>query len=195
MKRFTLRMAIALLGVFALLAASIAEAQWVLVARRAIGRVEQISQSQENDGASYDSAAVMLEAPADKVFAAVVRGLANAQGITVTKEDASQRLVQFTQWPADRGDQGQRARRRPHAPARFLGPQRDPAECRGAGVGKRPQGVPGNERRVLAGAAVSTQAALITRLRGAPTFRYLCGFVRPTILAGIEAAGGDRPGG
>jgi hypothetical protein len=96
MKRSTLRLPVAVLGVFALLAASVAEAQWVLVARRAIGRVEQMSQAQENGGASYDSAAVMLEAPADKVFATVVRGLKSAQGITVTKEDVSQRLVQFT---------------------------------------------------------------------------------------------------
>ena len=68
-----------------------------MVARRAIGRVEQMSQqSPQSGGASYDSAAVMLEAPADKVFAAVVRGVRNAQGITVTSEDPSAMLVQFT---------------------------------------------------------------------------------------------------
>ena len=77
-------------------AASVAEAQWVLVARRAVGRVEQMSQQQENNGASYDSAAVMLEAPMDKVFAAVMRGLGNRQDLKITKEDAAQGLVQFT---------------------------------------------------------------------------------------------------
>ena len=96
MKRSAIRQAAVLLGVVVLFVAGVAEAQWVLVARRAIGRVEQMSQAQENGGTSYDSAAVMLEAPADKVFAAVVRGLSKAQGITVTKEDAGQRLVQFT---------------------------------------------------------------------------------------------------
>jgi hypothetical protein len=76
---------------------TIAEAQWALIARRAIGRVEQMSQqSQQSTGASYDSAAVMLDAPADKVYAAVLRGLANAQGVTVTREDPADRLVQFT---------------------------------------------------------------------------------------------------
>jgi hypothetical protein len=96
MKRVALRTAIALLGAFALLTAGIAEAQWVLVARRAIGRVEQISQSQENGGTSYDSAAVILEASADKVFDAVSRGLRSKQGIKITKEDTGARLVQFT---------------------------------------------------------------------------------------------------
>ena len=46
----------------------VAQAQWALVAKRAIGRVEQMSQqSKDASGPSYDSAAVMLEAPADKV--------------------------------------------------------------------------------------------------------------------------------
>ena len=93
----SLRPAVILLGVAALFASSIAEAQWAMVARRAIGRVEQMSQqSQQSGGANYDSAAVMLEAPADKVFATVVRGVRNAQGITVTSEDPSAMLIQFT---------------------------------------------------------------------------------------------------
>ena len=83
------------LAIATLLASSVAEAQWVLVARRAIGRIEQMSQSQAN-GPSYDSAAVMIDAPADKVYAAVVRGVKNAQGISVTSEDPTQRLIQFT---------------------------------------------------------------------------------------------------
>jgi hypothetical protein len=88
-----------LLGVAALFTASIAEAQWVLLARRAVGRVEQMSQqSPQSGGPSYDSAAVMLEAPADKVYAAAVRGVkgAEAKGIRITREDNSAMVVQFT---------------------------------------------------------------------------------------------------
>ncbi len=96
MKRSALRITVVLLGLAALLAASLAEAQWVLLARRAVGRVEQMSQQQENNGASYDAAAVMLEAPADKVFAAVMRGLGNRKDLRITREDAGQGLVQFT---------------------------------------------------------------------------------------------------
>ncbi len=85
------------LGIAALFASSIAEAQWVMLARRAVGRVEQMSQqSAQPGGANYDSAAVMLEAPADKVFATVVTGVRKAQGITVTREDPSAMLIQFT---------------------------------------------------------------------------------------------------
>jgi hypothetical protein len=74
---------------------SLAEAQWVLLARRAVGRVEQMSQTQPN-GPGYDTAVVLLEAPPDKVYAAVVSGVKNAQGITITKEDAAEQLIQFT---------------------------------------------------------------------------------------------------
>jgi hypothetical protein len=95
----TARTSVILLGVATLFTASIAEAQWVMVARRAVGRVEQMSQqSPQSGGASYDSAAVMLEAPADKVYAAAVRGVkgAEAKGIRITREDMSLLVVQFT---------------------------------------------------------------------------------------------------
>ena len=92
-----LRTYAAVAGVALAAISTAADAQWALIARRAIGRVEQMSQqSPQSGGASYDSAAVMLDAPADKVYAAVLRGLANAQGITITREEPADRLVQFT---------------------------------------------------------------------------------------------------
>ena len=88
-------------GTVAVLAASaVAEAQAaIFLARRVIGRVETMSQqAPQSSGASYDSAAVMLEAPAQKVFATAVDALkrAQAQGITVTRVDNTEMLVQFT---------------------------------------------------------------------------------------------------
>src|SRR5215475_964938 len=95
MIRSSLRPCLVGIAVGSLCFSSLAEAQWVLLAKRAIGRVEQMSQTQPN-GPSYDTAVVLLEAPPDKVYAAVVRGVKNAQGITVTKEDAAELLIQFT---------------------------------------------------------------------------------------------------
>jgi hypothetical protein len=98
MNRGLTRGSIVVCALVALLASSLAEAQWVLLARRAVGRVEQISQqSPQAGGASYDSAAVMIEAPADKVYAAVIHGLANnTQGATITSQNADDRRVEFT---------------------------------------------------------------------------------------------------
>ena len=53
-----------------------AAAQWVFLARHAIGRVEQMQQSSPATtgvGASYDVATVIVEVEPDKVFAAVLR--------------------------------------------------------------------------------------------------------------------------
>lgn len=48
----------------------------------------------------------MIEAPAEKVYAAVLRGLANnTQGVKITSENAQTRLVEFAkgqQSPASR---------------------------------------------------------------------------------------------
>ena len=90
--RKSLRVAAAVAMMFA---AQAADAQWVLLAKKAVGRVEQMSQSQPN-GASYDSATVIIDAPADKVWAAVVRGVRGKAGLNVTQEDAGGRLIQFT---------------------------------------------------------------------------------------------------
>jgi hypothetical protein len=96
MAKSKFHVALALAGAGLLLASSIAEAQWVMIARRAVGRVEQMSQTPPNGGPSYDSATVMLEAPPDKVYAAVVSGVTKAQGITITAQDPQVRLIQFT---------------------------------------------------------------------------------------------------
>ena len=97
MSRRTVRSVVVAAGIGLLLASGLAQAQWVMVARHVVGRVEQMSQqSPQSNGASYDSAAVILDAPADKVYAAVLRGVGNAQGVRITREDAPARLVQFT---------------------------------------------------------------------------------------------------
>ena len=85
-------------GVVALSAVIDAQAA-IFVARRVLGRVETMSQqSTQKDGAGYDSAAVMLEAPAKQVYATALNALrrAQAQGISITGEDDNALMVQFT---------------------------------------------------------------------------------------------------
>ena len=88
-----------LFGAAVLLASSIAEAQWVMLARRAVGRVEQMTQTAPATGATYDTAAVILDVPADKVYATVRRMVLAAQGtqgITVTRTDDARMSVEFS---------------------------------------------------------------------------------------------------
>lgn len=84
-------------GVLLLLVSSVAEAQWVLLARRVVGRVETMSQqSKDAGGASYDTATVMLDAAPDKVYAAVVSHVRARADVTVTENDPATMVVQFT---------------------------------------------------------------------------------------------------
>ena len=84
-------------GIALLLASSVAEAQWVLLARRVVGRVETMSQqSKDAGGASYDTATVMLDAAPDKVYDAVLRHVRARADLTMTQNDASSMVVQFT---------------------------------------------------------------------------------------------------
>jgi hypothetical protein len=76
--------------------ADIAQAQWVMLARRAVGRVEQMSQKAADGKTTYDTAAVIVEVPAAKVYATVQRSVRAAAGITVTNEDPVAKRIEFT---------------------------------------------------------------------------------------------------
>lgn len=84
------------LGLAALIAAEGAQAQWVMLARRVVGQVQQMSQQQPNGGVAYDSAAVMVEVPAEKVYAVAVRNLKTNPDIKITEQSDQQRLIQFS---------------------------------------------------------------------------------------------------
>lgn len=85
--------------------ADLAQAQWVMLARRAVGRVEQMSQKAADGKSTYDTATVIVEVPTDKVFAVVQRQVRAAPGITVTNEDPVARRIEFTNGPQFAGVQ------------------------------------------------------------------------------------------
>jgi hypothetical protein len=78
----------------------IAAAQWVFLARQAIGRVEQMQQSSQQAaggaGAAYDVATVIVEVAAGKVFDTVKSMLGKNIELKVTHTDDARRSVEFT---------------------------------------------------------------------------------------------------
>ena len=76
--------------------ASVADAQALFLARRAIGRIEQMAQSSPTTGAAYDVATVIVEVTADKVFETVKRLLAQNTQLRVTRSDDARRSIEFT---------------------------------------------------------------------------------------------------
>jgi hypothetical protein len=75
-----------------------AEAQWVMLARRAVGRIHHMAEASQPDGrAGYDFATVILEAPADRVFATAVQMARKNPAVRVVSEDAGQRRLQVAE--------------------------------------------------------------------------------------------------
>jgi hypothetical protein len=84
-------------GILLLAASSLAEAQWVMLARRAVGRVEQMSQQSPQAGGELTiRPPVMLDAPRAQGLRRRAARLQNAQGMTITRQDPTAMLVQFT---------------------------------------------------------------------------------------------------
>jgi len=72
-----------------------AEAQWVFLARHAVGRIEQMSHTAPG-GASSDVATVIVEVAPDRVYDTVKRRLAASREVTVSGTDDARRSVSFT---------------------------------------------------------------------------------------------------
>ena len=94
MRRST-TIALMLLFIAAALSTASANAQWVMVARAVSGQIQQMSHKGDN-GNGYDVATVVLEANADKVYSTALSALKSHPGITVTKDDAKKRRIDFT---------------------------------------------------------------------------------------------------
>jgi hypothetical protein len=91
-----IRLAGAALGLALTLVSTIAEAQWVLLARRAIGRIEQVSQPTPGGAVTVDTSTVIVDAPADKVYARLARSIRDSQRVKVSGDDAASMAMQFT---------------------------------------------------------------------------------------------------
>jgi len=88
-----------MVGGLLLATSGLSAAQWVFLARQAIGRVEQMQQSAKTasgDTAAYDVATVIVEVPPAKVFDTVKSLLAKNTEVRVTKTDDARRSVEFT---------------------------------------------------------------------------------------------------
>jgi hypothetical protein len=79
-----------------LIPCSEAATPWAMVARRAIGRVEQLTQAPKGEQPGFDVATVIIKADATKVYSTAVGLLRKNQSVTVVAEDATHRTVEFS---------------------------------------------------------------------------------------------------
>ena len=79
----------------------VAAAQWVMLARQVVGRVEQMQQTAPKTadgaaGASYDVATVIVEVAPNKVFDTIQVMLSKNTALKITRTDAAKRSIEFT---------------------------------------------------------------------------------------------------
>jgi hypothetical protein len=89
-------------GILAVLAVAlalpvVAEAQAVFIARKAVQRIHRMAESGSNGQPGYDFATVVLEAPADKVFAVALERARNNRAVRIVMADAAARRLQIAQ--------------------------------------------------------------------------------------------------
>ena len=74
-----------------------AEAQWVFLARKALGRIEQMREGGQQGHPAYDFATVILDAPADRVFATAYQVARKNPGVRILMHDPGQRRLQVAE--------------------------------------------------------------------------------------------------
>ena len=84
-----------LLVVGLLMLVQVAQAQWVLVARSASKRIQQITQKPAT-GQGFDVATVMIEAPSAKVYETALAMLQEHADIQINHTDAKKQKIEFS---------------------------------------------------------------------------------------------------
>ena len=81
----------------ALVLPAVAEAQAVFIARKAVQRIHRMTEEGQNGQPGFDFASVVLEAPADKVFAVALERARNNRAVRITMSDPVARRLQIAQ--------------------------------------------------------------------------------------------------
>ncbi len=95
-RAFRRRAAAALLALICGLEAAAAEAQWAFAARRAVGRIQHMTQSETNGGPGYEVATVVLKGNADKVYGIALNAIQASTRVRLTLQDPQARTLEFT---------------------------------------------------------------------------------------------------
>jgi hypothetical protein len=93
---YILRFVVVFLAI-SLFLSGIANAQWVYVGRKALGKVRQLSSEMKgSQQPGYDVATVLLEAHADKVYSTAVTMLQTHKEWKITQRDDKSRTIEFS---------------------------------------------------------------------------------------------------
>lgn len=97
MARLISALAVAFATILAAVPFSPADAQWVFVARKALGRIHQMTEGPQNGRPGYDFATVILDAPADKVFSTALEMARKNTAVRILMQDPGRRRLQIAE--------------------------------------------------------------------------------------------------
>lgn len=91
------------IAVLLALGSTAANAQWVMVGRKVLGKISSLAQPRDAKTPGYGAATVILEADAGKVYTAAVELLQKNPKMTISKKDDAEQTVAFRQgdWTAE----------------------------------------------------------------------------------------------
>jgi len=78
-----------------LLLASAAQAQWVFVARKAVGKIKTMTQKANTGSPGYSVAEVILSGDADRVYAVALKAAQASARARLTEQDDVNRTLEF----------------------------------------------------------------------------------------------------
>lgn len=72
-----------------------AEAQWVTLARKAVGKVKELTQSEKTGAPGYSIATVLVKGQGEKVYQAALKAIQSNQRLRLTKSDSAKLTLEF----------------------------------------------------------------------------------------------------
>lgn len=91
------RAAAVLLALGTLTAALTANAQWITLGRKALGKVREMTQSEKTDAPGYSVATVLVAGEAAKVYATALKMVQANPKLRVTKQSAEKLTLEFAE--------------------------------------------------------------------------------------------------
>jgi len=76
-----------------LVIASETTAQWVFVAKKAVGRIERMNHPAANGAPGYDVATVVIAGRPDKVYSAALRAISARPKLAILRQDPMERTI------------------------------------------------------------------------------------------------------
>ena len=74
----------------------VADAQWIAVGRKALGKVREMTQSEKTDGPGYSVATVLVAGKADGVYAKAVESVRSSAKLRLTKQTPEKLSLEFS---------------------------------------------------------------------------------------------------